>query len=98
MNQVLFVGDTRILEVSMGVDCSCISVMCKAVAGVPWSEVAADASLVANAADTILVPVLCKCLVCCWVSWWLLLSLLFAWSVYYILRNPPGLLQHAAGK
>lgn len=60
MNQVLFVGDTRILEVSMGVDCSCISVMCKAVAGVPWSEVAADASLVANAADTILVPVLCE--------------------------------------
>lgn len=60
MNQVLFVGDTRILEVSMGVDCSCISVMCKAVAGVAWSEVAADARIVANAADTILVPVLCE--------------------------------------
>lgn len=58
MNQVLFVGDTRILEVSMGVDCSCMSVMCKAVSGADWSEVRADALLVANAADAILVPVL----------------------------------------
>ncbi|CAM9589276.1 unnamed protein product, partial [Scytosiphon promiscuus] len=57
-NQVLFVGDTRILEVSMGVDCSCISVMCKVVAGVPWEEVQADAQIVANTADAILVPVL----------------------------------------
>lgn len=60
MNQVLFVGDTRILEVCMGVDCSCISVMCKAVAGVPWSEVVAEADMVAEAADAILIPVLCE--------------------------------------
>lgn len=51
-------GDTRILEVSMGVDCSCISVMCKVVAGVAWEEVQADARIVANTADAILVPVL----------------------------------------
>ena len=51
-------GDTRILEVSMGVDCSCIKVMCKAVAGVPWGEVQADARVVANTADAILIPVL----------------------------------------
>ncbi|CBN79174.1 hypothetical protein Esi_0010_0075 [Ectocarpus siliculosus] len=57
-NQVLFVGDTRILEVSMGVDCSCISVMCKAVAGKPWAEIKEDARIVANTADAILVPVL----------------------------------------
>lgn len=55
---MLFVGDTRILEVSMGVDCSCISVMCKAVAGAPWSEVQEDARIVAHTADAILVPVL----------------------------------------
>lgn len=55
---MLFVGDTRILEVSMGVDCSCISVMCKAVAGARWSEVQADARIVADTADAILVPVL----------------------------------------
>lgn len=69
MNQVLFVGDTRILEVSMGVDCSCISVMCKAVAGASWSDVSADALVVANAADAILVPVLGRscifCAFCC---------------------------------
>lgn len=51
-------GDTRILEVSMGVDCSCISVMCKAVAGKPWAEIKEDARIVANTADAILVPVL----------------------------------------
>lgn len=42
----------------MGVDCSCISVMCKVVAGAPWAEVAEEALMVANAADAILVPVL----------------------------------------
>lgn len=58
MNQVLFVGDTRILEVSMSVDCSCIRVMCMAVSGADWADVAAEARLVANTADAILVPVL----------------------------------------
>lgn len=73
---MLFVGDTRILEVSMGVDCSCISVMCKAVAGARWSEVQADARIVADTADAILVPVLGEC--CCR---WLVVpeSLLLVW-------------------
>ena len=59
VNQVLFVGDTRILEVSMSVDLSCIDVMSKAVSKkVDWAEVAEDARVVANTADAILVPVL----------------------------------------
>lgn len=56
----------------MGVDCSCISVMCKAVAGAQWSEVQADARIVADTADAILVPVLGEILVV--VAGWLVLA------------------------
>lgn len=42
----------------MSVDCSCIRVMCMAVSGADWADVATEARLVANTADAILVPVL----------------------------------------